>query len=157
MTVYCFWQKLLSGGGFYTVENIAKLECGPMPNVMVTLPNIGGAVQASLPPYESIPGKWILVMAWTCALLWISQTVFVSGFSTSHKIVWEERLQSNLFCVNWDMKPLNQTQTLFETWPTWTTTHIKGWLNKNKKASIRWQDSSPPVSGYWPTSEPNAG
>jgi len=27
----------------------------------------------------------------------------------------------------------------------------------NKKASIRWQDSEPPISGYWPTSEPNAG
>jgi len=26
-----------------------------------------------------------------------------------------------------------------------------------KKASIRWQDSAPPISGYWPTSEPNAG
>jgi len=25
----------------------------------------------------------------------------------------------------------------------------------NKKASIRWQDSAPPISGYWPTSEPN--
>jgi len=27
----------------------------------------------------------------------------------------------------------------------------------NKKASIRWQDSAQPISGYWPTSEPNAG
>jgi len=27
----------------------------------------------------------------------------------------------------------------------------------NKKASVRWQDSAPPVSGYWPTSESNAG
>jgi len=26
-----------------------------------------------------------------------------------------------------------------------------------KKASIRCQDSAPPISGYWPTSEPNAG
>jgi len=26
-----------------------------------------------------------------------------------------------------------------------------------KKASIRWQDSAPPISGYWPTSEPNSG
>jgi len=26
-----------------------------------------------------------------------------------------------------------------------------------KKASIRWQDSAPPISGHWPTSEPNAG
>jgi len=25
-----------------------------------------------------------------------------------------------------------------------------------KKASIRWQDSAPPISGYWPTSESNA-
>ena len=25
-------------------ENIIKLECGPMPNVMVALPNIGGAL-----------------------------------------------------------------------------------------------------------------
>jgi len=29
--------------------------------------------------------------------------------------------------------------------------------NSNKKASIRWQDSAPPISGYWPTSEPNTG
>jgi len=27
----------------------------------------------------------------------------------------------------------------------------------NNKASIRWQDSAPPISGYWPTSVPNAG
>ena len=27
----------------------------------------------------------------------------------------------------------------------------------NKKASIRWQDSAPPISGCWPTNEPNAG
>jgi len=26
-----------------------------------------------------------------------------------------------------------------------------------KKASIRWQGSAPPISGYWPTSEQNAG
>jgi len=25
--------------------------------------------------------------------------------------------------------------------------------NKYKKASIRWQDSAPPISGYWPTSD----
>jgi len=31
------------------------------------------------------------------------------------------------------------------------------WKNLYKKASIRWQDSAPPISGYWPTSEPNAG
>jgi len=28
---------------------------------------------------------------------------------------------------------------------------------KNKKASIRWQDSAPPISGDWPTSERNTG
>jgi len=27
----------------------------------------------------------------------------------------------------------------------------------NKKASIRWQNSAPPISGYWPTRELNAG
>jgi len=27
----------------------------------------------------------------------------------------------------------------------------------NKQASIRGQDSAPLISGYWPTSEPNAG
>jgi len=27
----------------------------------------------------------------------------------------------------------------------------------DNKASIRWQDSAPPISDYWPTSEPNAG
>jgi len=27
----------------------------------------------------------------------------------------------------------------------------------NKKASIRWQESAPPILGYCPTSEPNAG
>jgi len=26
-----------------------------------------------------------------------------------------------------------------------------------KKASIHWQDSAPPILGYWPTTEPNAG
>jgi len=26
------------------VENHVKLECGPMPNLMVALPNIGGAL-----------------------------------------------------------------------------------------------------------------
>ena len=30
-------------------------------------------------------------------------------------------------------------------------------LDHDKKASIRWQDSVPPISGYWPTSELNAG
>jgi len=30
-------------------------------------------------------------------------------------------------------------------------------LALNKKASIRWQDCAPPISGYWPTSEANAG
>jgi len=34
-----------------------------------------------------------------------------------------------------------------------TEVHIPG---TNKKASIRWQDSALPISGYWPTSEPNA-
>ena len=35
----------------------------------------------------------------------------------------------------------------------------KGWIGtiEYKKASIRWHDSAPPISGYWPTSEPNAG
>jgi len=33
----------------------------------------------------------------------------------------------------------------------------KGKQHKNKKASISWQDSAPPILGYWPTSEPNAG
>ena len=28
----------------YAVQNIQKLECGPMPNLMVALPNIGGAL-----------------------------------------------------------------------------------------------------------------
>jgi len=27
-----------------SVRSIAKLECGPMPNLMVALPNIGGAL-----------------------------------------------------------------------------------------------------------------
>jgi len=37
-----------------------------------------------------------------------------------------------------------------------TKARIHNW---NKKASIPWQDSdsAPPISGYWPTSEPNAG
>ena len=30
-------------------------------------------------------------------------------------------------------------------------------IDRYKKAGIRWQDSAPPSSGYWPTSEPNAG
>jgi len=28
----------------YITQNIHKLECGPMPNVMVALPNIGGVL-----------------------------------------------------------------------------------------------------------------
>ena len=28
----------------YMVGNICELECGPMPNLMVALPNIGGAL-----------------------------------------------------------------------------------------------------------------
>jgi len=28
-------------------------------------------------------------------------------------------------------------------------------INFNKKASIHWEDSALPISGYWPTSEPN--
>jgi len=30
-------------------------------------------------------------------------------------------------------------------------------VNKKNKASIRGQDSVSSISGYWPTSEPNAG
>jgi len=30
-------------------------------------------------------------------------------------------------------------------------------FDEDKKASIRCQDSAPTISGYWPTSEPNAG
>jgi len=30
--------------GRHTYKNRLKLECGPMPNVMVALPNIGGAL-----------------------------------------------------------------------------------------------------------------
>jgi len=29
---------------WYRKQNITQLECGPMPNVMVALPNIGGAL-----------------------------------------------------------------------------------------------------------------
>jgi len=29
------------------MQSIDKLECGPMPNVMATLPNIGGALCAT--------------------------------------------------------------------------------------------------------------
>jgi len=31
-------------GNCRNLENLIKLECGPMPNVMVALPNIGGAL-----------------------------------------------------------------------------------------------------------------
>jgi len=43
----------------------------------------------------------------------------------------------------------------FEFWRqlSWDTVYV----HFNKKASIRWQDSAPPISGYSPTSEPNAG
>jgi len=34
---------------------------------------------------------------------------------------------------------------------------VKYASRSNKKANIRWLDSAPPISGYWPTSEPNAG
>jgi len=45
----------------------------------------------------------------------------------------------------------------------WTISTIKDEMSAakfhyiNKKATIRWQDSALPISGYWPTSEPNAG
>jgi len=43
----CFSQKRLTINvtllSLYT-ESYRKLECGPMPNVMVALPNIGGAL-----------------------------------------------------------------------------------------------------------------
>jgi len=31
-------------GNCRNLENLIKLECGPMPNVMVALPNIGGTL-----------------------------------------------------------------------------------------------------------------
>ena len=38
-------QKLLqSNATRVMVVNLTKLECGPMPNVMAALPNIGGAL-----------------------------------------------------------------------------------------------------------------
>jgi len=38
-----------------------------------------------------------------------------------------------------------------------TTVLLVLWIESNKNASIRWQDSALPISDYWPTSEPNAG
>jgi len=35
---------LMSDGLVFKLENHYELECGPMPNVMVALPNIGGAL-----------------------------------------------------------------------------------------------------------------
>jgi len=43
----------------------------------------------------------------------------------------------------------------FYGWWWWPMSYDYG--KRNKKANIRWQDSAPPISGYWPTSEPNAG
>jgi len=34
----------VSGGKYTNGKCRSKLECGPMPNVMATLPNIGGAI-----------------------------------------------------------------------------------------------------------------
>jgi len=43
-------------------------------------------------------------------------------------------------------------------WLVMVTVAITGFLPKcNKKASIHWQNSAPTISGYCPTSEPNAG
>jgi len=46
---------------------------------------------------------------------------------------------------------------LLISWPTFMVLYLQLCVDWNKKASIRWQDSAPPISGYWPTSEPNAG
>jgi len=38
-------RKLLTSAGSSSSSNyITELECGPMPNLMVALPNIGGAL-----------------------------------------------------------------------------------------------------------------
>jgi len=39
----------MAGNVIYNHENKIKLECGPMPNLMVALPNIGGDL-CSTPP-----------------------------------------------------------------------------------------------------------
>ena len=38
------YQQLLSSYSAFFGEHILQLECGPMPNVMVALLNIGGAL-----------------------------------------------------------------------------------------------------------------
>ena len=37
-------SRIYFWGNCRNLENLIKLECGPMPNVMVALPNIGGAL-----------------------------------------------------------------------------------------------------------------
>jgi len=38
------WRPMLECRNAAKMRNPLKLECGPMPNVMVALPNIGGAL-----------------------------------------------------------------------------------------------------------------
>ena len=39
-----FAWKVTDTRKIHTAKNYVKLECGPMPNLMVALPNIGGAL-----------------------------------------------------------------------------------------------------------------
>jgi len=71
---------------------------------------------------------------------------------------------------HWCMKIKNLFHTIFKASFELHSTGVKlsfssdgkfiphGWCQwMYKKASIRWQDNAPPISGYWPTSEPNTG
>jgi len=51
---YAQWQLLLlnAANGLFILKTERKLECGPVPNVMAALPNIGG-VLCSTP--QSLP------------------------------------------------------------------------------------------------------
>jgi len=42
--VKCSHTTLWKADNFHLIENSTKLECGPMPNMMAALTNIGGAL-----------------------------------------------------------------------------------------------------------------
>jgi len=52
--------------------------------------------------------------------------------------------------------PFSITYSKYTIYYSWISFDDDG-MYYYKKASIRWQDSAPPISGYLPTSEPNAG
>jgi len=57
-------------------------------------------------------------------------------------------------CLLWPQSPISATADLRS---LLCKLRLSGEGLSRYSCSIRWQDSAPPISGYWPPSEPNAG